>query len=35
MHTTAVMGDAADVISEDSCTIFANIAHAYDVARAI
>jgi 2,4-dienoyl-CoA reductase-like NADH-dependent reductase (Old Yellow Enzyme family)/xanthine/CO dehydrogenase XdhC/CoxF family maturation factor len=30
-----VIGDAADVISEDSGTIFANIAHAYDVARAL
>jgi 2,4-dienoyl-CoA reductase-like NADH-dependent reductase (Old Yellow Enzyme family)/thioredoxin reductase len=30
-----VIGDAADVISEDSGTIFANIAHAYDIARAI
>jgi 2,4-dienoyl-CoA reductase-like NADH-dependent reductase (Old Yellow Enzyme family) len=30
-----VIGDAADVISEDSGTIFANIAHAYDVARSI
>jgi NADPH-dependent 2,4-dienoyl-CoA reductase/sulfur reductase-like enzyme len=30
-----VIGDAADVISEDSGTIFANIAQAYDVARSI
>jgi glycerate-2-kinase len=30
-----VIGDAADVISEEGGTIFANIAHAYDVARAI
>jgi pyruvate/2-oxoglutarate dehydrogenase complex dihydrolipoamide dehydrogenase (E3) component len=30
-----VIGDAADVISEDSGTIFANIAQAYDVARAL
>jgi pyruvate/2-oxoglutarate dehydrogenase complex dihydrolipoamide dehydrogenase (E3) component len=30
-----VIGDAADVISEDSGTIFTNIAHAYDVARSI
>jgi NADPH-dependent 2,4-dienoyl-CoA reductase/sulfur reductase-like enzyme len=30
-----LIGDAADVISEDSGTIFANIAHAYDIARSI
>jgi NADPH-dependent 2,4-dienoyl-CoA reductase/sulfur reductase-like enzyme len=30
-----VIGDAADAVSEDSGTIFANIAQAYDVARAI
>jgi 2,4-dienoyl-CoA reductase-like NADH-dependent reductase (Old Yellow Enzyme family) len=30
-----VIGDAADVQSEDSGTIFANIAHAYDIARSI
>ncbi|HTT82843.1 MAG TPA: FAD-dependent oxidoreductase [Rhizomicrobium sp.] len=32
---THVVGDAFDVISEDSGTIFANIAQAYDIARRI
>ena len=32
---TYVVGDAADVTSEDGGTIFANIAQAYDVARRI
>jgi 2,4-dienoyl-CoA reductase-like NADH-dependent reductase (Old Yellow Enzyme family)/thioredoxin reductase len=32
---TYVIGDAYDVVSEDSGTIFANIAQAYDVARQI
>jgi NADPH-dependent 2,4-dienoyl-CoA reductase/sulfur reductase-like enzyme len=32
---TYVVGDAADVISEDSGTIFANIAQAYDFARRV
>jgi 2,4-dienoyl-CoA reductase-like NADH-dependent reductase (Old Yellow Enzyme family) len=32
---TYVIGDAADVVSEDSGTIFANIAQAYDIARRV
>lgn len=32
---THVIGDAFDVVSEDSGTIFANIAQAYDLARTI
>ncbi|HEX9469244.1 MAG TPA: NAD-binding protein [Bradyrhizobium sp.] len=32
---TYVIGDAFDVVSEDSGTIFANIAQAYDIARQI
>jgi 2,4-dienoyl-CoA reductase-like NADH-dependent reductase (Old Yellow Enzyme family)/NADPH-dependent 2,4-dienoyl-CoA reductase/sulfur reductase-like enzyme len=32
---TYVVGDAADVTSEDSGTIFANIAQAYDIARRV
>jgi NADPH-dependent 2,4-dienoyl-CoA reductase/sulfur reductase-like enzyme len=32
---THVVGDAADAVTEDSGTIFANIAQAYDVARNI
>jgi 2,4-dienoyl-CoA reductase-like NADH-dependent reductase (Old Yellow Enzyme family)/thioredoxin reductase len=32
---TYVIGDAFDVVSEDSGTIFANIAQAYDIARRI
>jgi len=32
---TLVVGDAHDVVSENSGTIFANIAHAYDLARQI
>jgi NADPH-dependent 2,4-dienoyl-CoA reductase/sulfur reductase-like enzyme len=32
---TYIVGDAHDVVSENSGTIFANIAHAYDVARQI
>jgi len=32
---TYVVGDAADVVSEDSGTIFANIAQAYDIARRV
>lgn len=32
---TYVIGDASDVVSEDSGTIFANIAQAYDMARRI
>jgi len=32
---TYVIGDAADVVSEDSGTIFSNIAQAYDIARRV
>jgi len=32
---TYVVGDAHDVVSENSGTIFANIAHAYDIARQV
>jgi Trk K+ transport system NAD-binding subunit len=32
---TYVIGDAADVVSEDGGTIFANIAQAYDIARRV
>jgi 2,4-dienoyl-CoA reductase-like NADH-dependent reductase (Old Yellow Enzyme family)/thioredoxin reductase len=32
---TYVVGDAHDVVSENSGTIFANIAHAYDTARQV
>jgi 2,4-dienoyl-CoA reductase-like NADH-dependent reductase (Old Yellow Enzyme family)/thioredoxin reductase len=32
---TYVVGDAHDVVSENGGTIFANIAHAYDVARQV
>jgi hypothetical protein len=34
-YKTYVVGDAFDVVSEDSGTIFANIAQAYDIARQI
>jgi 2,4-dienoyl-CoA reductase-like NADH-dependent reductase (Old Yellow Enzyme family)/xanthine/CO dehydrogenase XdhC/CoxF family maturation factor len=34
-YETYVIGDAADISSEDSGTIFANIAQAYDIARRI
>jgi len=32
---TYIVGDASDVVSEDSGTIFTNIAQAYDIARRI
>jgi len=32
---TYIVGDASDVVSEDSGTIFSNIAQAYDIARRI
>ncbi len=32
---TYIIGDASDVVSEDSGTIFSNIAQAYDIARRI
>lgn len=34
-YATHVIGDAADMASEDSGTIFANIAQAYDLARCL
>ena len=34
-YKTYVVGDAFDVVSEDSGTIFANIAQAHDIARQI
>jgi NADPH-dependent 2,4-dienoyl-CoA reductase/sulfur reductase-like enzyme len=34
-YETYVIGDASDVVSEDSGTIFSNIAQAYDIARRI
>jgi 2,4-dienoyl-CoA reductase-like NADH-dependent reductase (Old Yellow Enzyme family)/thioredoxin reductase len=34
-YETYIIGDASDVVSEDSGTIFSNIAQAYDIARRI
>jgi 2,4-dienoyl-CoA reductase-like NADH-dependent reductase (Old Yellow Enzyme family)/thioredoxin reductase len=34
-YETYIVGDASDVVSEDSGTIFSNIAQAYDIARRI
>jgi glycerate-2-kinase len=34
-YDTHIIGDAFDVTTEDSGTIFANIAQAYDIARRI